>query len=54
MFAQEMELEEPSALNSNLLPVKAKGEVLFQSVVSFLSEGSTLAPRSIMDCYLLS
>ena len=35
MLAQEMELDEPSMRNSNLLPVKAKGEVRLRSVVSF-------------------
>ena len=33
MLAQAMELEEPSIRNSNLLPVKAKGEVRLRSVV---------------------
>ena len=36
--------EEPTPLNSNLLPVKAKGEVLFLSVWSFLKSGMTLTP----------
>ncbi len=31
--------EEPTALNSNLLPVKAKGEVRFLSVLSNKIEG---------------
>ena len=30
--------------NSNLLPVKANGEVLFRSVVSFIKWGSTFGP----------
>ena len=40
-FASATEAEEPSILNSNLLPVKAKGEVLFLSVVSFGNFGKT-------------
>ena len=33
--------------NSNLLPVKAKGEVRVRSVVSLLNLGRTSTPRSI-------
>ena len=33
-FGPAMEAEEGTILNSNLFPVKAKGEVLFLSVVS--------------------
>ena len=35
------EAEEPSMRNSNLFPVKAKGEVRFRSVLSFTKWGST-------------
>ena len=35
VFASEIDAAEPSIRNSNLLPVKAKGEVRFLSVVSF-------------------
>ena len=44
IFAQEIESDDPNALNSNLLPVNAKGEVLFLSVVSLGSGGNTSAP----------
>ena len=37
----------PGIRNSNLLPVKAKGEVRLRSVVSLLNLGSTSTPRSI-------
>ena len=37
--------EEPTALNSNLLPVKANGEVLFRSVLSKSKEGILLIPN---------
>ena len=40
MFAQAILLEEPSIRNSNLLPVNAKGEVRFRSVVSLLNLGN--------------
>src|SRR5690554_3074780 len=36
---------EPTALNSNLLPVKAKGEVLFLSVLSNMISGILLIPN---------
>ena len=44
MLAQAIELLEPSMRNSNLLPVKAKGEVRLRSVVSRKKRGSTSAP----------
>ena len=44
MLAQAMESEEPTMRNSNLLPVKAKGEVRFRSVVSRVNLGSTWTP----------
>ena len=37
--------EEPTALNSNLLPVNANGEVLFLSVLSIRSSGTWGMPR---------
>ena len=37
-------MEEPTILNSNLLPVNAKGEVLFLSVASFGSGGRVVTP----------
>ena len=36
---------EPTALNSNLLPVNAKGDVLFLSVLSTRSSGICGIPR---------
>ena len=45
LFAQFC--EEPGARNSNLLPVKANGEVRLRSVVSFGSAGSESTPRRI-------
>ena len=38
---------EPRARNSNLLPVKAKGEVRLRSEVSFLKSASTSTPVSM-------
>ena len=49
MFGPAMENAEPSIRNSNLLPVKAKGEVRFRSVVSLGKWGSTVTPIS-MGC----
>ena len=43
---------EPTALNSNLFPVKAKGEVLFRSVLSSSISGilpTTLSLRSVFS-----
>ena len=45
MFAQAMEFEEPSIRNSNLFPVKAKGEVRLRSVESRRKRGRASAPR---------
>src|SRR5664279_2169883 len=44
MLGPEIEKDEPSILNSNLLPVKANGEVLFLSVASLISAGSVVTP----------
>ena len=40
-----VESEEPTMRNSNLLPVKAKGEVRFRSVASFLIRGTVGTPK---------
>lgn len=45
---KDIDCEEPTALNSNLLPVKAKGDVLFLSVLSLLKTGSFQMPRSMI------
>ena len=45
MLEQAMLLEDPSIRNSNLFPVKAKGEVRFRSVVSRRKRGSTCTPN---------
>ena len=39
-----MESLEPTIRNSNLLPVKAKGEVRFRSVASFIKSGNVFTP----------
>ena len=44
MFAEEMDAAEPGMRNSNLLPVKAKGEVRLRSVVSLGKRGSAWTP----------
>ncbi len=43
-----MDWDEPTILNSNLLPVNAKGDVLFLSVVSFGRIGKVKTPISIV------
>ena len=56
VLVQEIESAEPSIRNSNLLPVKAKGDVLFLSVVSFLKFGSASTPISnsaVLETYFL-
>ena len=45
MLGPEMEMAEPSIRNSNLLPVKAKGEVRFRSVVSMRRIGQHVHAR---------
>ena len=47
VLASERFWAEPGIRNSNLLPVKAKGEVRLRSVVSLLNLGRTSTPRSI-------
>ncbi len=44
VLASAMESEEPTIRNSNLLPVKAKGEVRLRSVASFLMTGTVDTP----------
>ena len=46
VFVQEIESAEPSIRNSNLFPVKAKGDVRLRSVVSFGKSGRTSTPIS--------
>lgn len=46
-FAPDMEVDEPSIRNSNLLPVKAKGEVRLRSVASRANLGRTWTPTFI-------
>ena len=40
----EIDADEGTSLNSNLLPVKANGEVLFLSVESFVNRGNVDTP----------
>ena len=47
-----MEAEEPSMRNSNLLPVKANGEVRLRSVVSLGKRGSTCTPIFMQRLFL--
>ena len=44
VFGLPMESSEPTIRNSNLFPVKAKGEVRLRSVASFLKSGSVDTP----------
>ena len=44
VLVSAMEAEEPSMRNSNLLPVKANGEVRLRSVVSLGKRGSVCTP----------
>ena len=46
VWGQYMGAEEPTARNSNLLPVNANGEVRLRSVASFGSTGSEVTPSS--------
>ena len=46
-FGPDMDAVDPKERNSNLLPVKANGDVLFLSVVSFGICGNTVAPMDI-------
>ena len=52
MFGPAIEKLEPRLRNSNLLPVKAKGEVRLRSVVSRLKRGVTFTPmsRRVFSC----
>ena len=49
MLAQAMLSEDPTILNSNLLPVNAKGDVLLRSVLSLRMPGSTSEPIFIIS-----
>ena len=49
MFASAMQPEDGTMRNSNLLPVKANGEVRFLSVASRRMNGSVETPTRIMD-----
>lgn len=53
MLVDAIEIEDPTILNSNLLPVKAKGLVLFLSVASFVSEGIESTPKFKISPFLL-
>ncbi len=46
VFGMPSDIEEPSARNSNLLPVKANGEVRLRSPPASGRRGSTEAPIS--------
>ncbi len=46
---KEIDCDEPTARNSNLLPVKAKGDVRLRSVLSLLTIGSDEMPKSIIS-----
>ena len=46
VFAVAMQSDEPTMRNSNLLPVKANGEVRLRSVASLLRTGSVETPVS--------
>ena len=48
VFGPAIESEDPHERNSNLLPVKANGEVLLRSVESFGIAGRTSAPIVIL------
>ena len=52
-FASAMDSDDPSERNSNLLPVKANGEVRLRSVLSLGNFGSTLTPIS-RSCFSLA
>jgi hypothetical protein len=47
--AEAIFCEEPTARNSNLLPVKAKGDVRLRSVLSLLTCGREEMPRSMIS-----
>ena len=48
-----MDCEEPTALNSNLLPVKAKGDVRLRSVLSLEKSGTTETPIWLYHYFLI-
>ena len=49
MFGVAIVWADPTARNSNLLPVKANGEVRLRSVASRGSGGSVVTPSVIVD-----
>ena len=53
LLASERFWLEPHMRNSNLLPVKAKGEVRLRSVVSFRKSGSAGTPKSMVSRWWL-
>ena len=48
VFTQEMDMDAPSIRNSNLLPVKAKGEVRLRSLESACTRGRVATPMSMI------
>ena len=52
-FGPEIEADEPTMRNSNLLPVKANGEVRLRSVLSIGSAGSVSTPI-VRNCCALA
>ena len=48
-FGPAIDTDEPGMRNSNLLPVKANGDVLLRSVVSFGKFGRASTPTSIFS-----
>ncbi len=50
----DTESADPGMRNSNLLPVKAKGEVRLRSVVSFTKWGNTWGPGVMATSFLAS
>ena len=53
VFGSAIDAMEPTIRNSNLFPVKAKGEVRFLSVASFIKEGTVETPTSSLPPILL-
>ena len=53
VFGSAMEAVEPTIRNSNLLPVKANGDVRLRSVASFMKEGTVETPTSNFPPILL-
>ena len=49
-----IDCDEPTARNSNLLPVNANGDVRLRSVLSFSISGSRATPSLIISCSALA